>query len=84
MRKNLPNVPLQVSLGRIPAALADEIASAGDGLSLKGRALLLLSADGLEKVLSELDINPDMAALIVRTARLLEAQKAAKAAGERA
>lgn len=73
MRKNLPDVPVQITIGRIPSGLADEIVDAGEGLSLKGRAVLLRSAVGLEQLLASLDVNPAAAELIVRATRLLEA-----------
>lgn len=82
MRKNLEYVSLQISLGRIPAAVADEIVDAGDGLSLKGKAVLLRSAAGLEKLLSTLEVNPHTAAIIVHAAKLVEAEKAAASAAD--
>lgn len=73
MRKGLVNVPLQITLGRVPAELADEFRENGDAISIKGHALLLQSSAGLERLLGALDINPAITELIVRAARLVEA-----------
>ena len=76
MRKTLSSIPLQVPIGRVPAALADEIVAAGAGISLKGRAILLLSLSGLEQLLSELNADPETAGLILRAVKILEATRA--------
>lgn len=80
MRKNLPTVPIQISLGRVSAAVADEVVKCGDGLSLKGRAILMLDPSGLERILHELDAKPEVIATILRAARLLGLREAAAAA----
>lgn len=77
MRKNIESAPIQVSIGRIPAGLADRIVAAGEGMSLKGKAVLMQSSAALERLLADLEVNPATADLILRAARLIEARKAA-------
>jgi hypothetical protein len=77
MRKNLSEVPVQITVGRVPAALADEFVTNDEALSIKGKAVLMMSAAGLERLLPHLNVNPAIAELILRAARLIEAQKAA-------
>lgn len=79
MRKNLERISLQVPIGNITPSAADDIVANGDGISLKGRAVLLLSTTGLERLLQNLAVNPETAALIVRMAKLLESKKPADA-----
>lgn len=69
MRKNLDRVPVQVTLGTAPAQVAAAVEAAGDGLSIKGKSILIMSPSGLEKILSQMEVRPDISALIVAAAK---------------
>ena len=80
MRKDLDTVPVQIRIGNVPAALADEIVAAGEGLSLKGKAILpALSC--LERILahSQFEVDPRTIATILRAAARVDAERAAAA-----
>jgi hypothetical protein len=80
VKKNLNHVRLQVALGNVPSQVAAEAVIRGDGLSIKGKAILMLSPSGLEKILAELDADPVIAAIIVRAAARVVSEKAAASA----
>ncbi|MFP5236986.1 MAG: hypothetical protein ACLGSD_13875 [Acidobacteriota bacterium] len=80
MRKELQTVPVQVRIGSVPAALADEIVAAGHGLSLKGRAVLP-ARSCLERLLAHdrFELDPQTMVPILRAAARLDAERAAAA-----
>jgi hypothetical protein len=78
MRKNLESVPFQITLGRVPREVADRVVASGSGLSIKGRALLILSPRVLEDIITDLDLNAESAALLLKIFMRARADRIAK------
>lgn len=81
MRRNLTSVPVLTTVGHMPAKAADELVAAGRAHSLRGKALLTFDPAWLERILSDLDIDPATAALILRASQRVRDAKAASNEG---
>lgn len=71
MKSHLKEVPVYAPVGRIASAAADEAVSSGRAYSLRGRAILMLDASGVEKILQDLHADPDVIRPILAAVRRL-------------
>lgn len=79
VREYLKKVPLYASVGHLSVDAADQMVASGVAHSLRGKAVLILDQTILEKCLSEMDVDPDTIATILRAAARVESEKIAKA-----